>query len=238
MMVPVEGLTWRDLHAQPTLTTRRTSARLGRACNTLRGPRAPMSTPFGYPGSAPGSTPGLAPAAGGPQGRPDRCEDDSVNRLRRWFRHLREGRRSNVSPRLDALVHGWVQRSYLKTDGWWADLLLERFDFLRDYGFEVDQVVFRIQEHTLGFESDRYRVNFLYSRDGECGNLIIPADGGRPFGIGEVIEQQLPELPRPPLEPFGRATVTARIDYWATGLRQLAPALFGDEPMGTVDARG
>ncbi len=34
------------------------NGKLGRACNTLRGPRAPMSAPCGYPGSAPGPTPG------------------------------------------------------------------------------------------------------------------------------------------------------------------------------------
>ena len=36
-------------------------AKLGRACNTLRGPRAPMSAPCGYPGSAPWSTPAARP---------------------------------------------------------------------------------------------------------------------------------------------------------------------------------
>jgi hypothetical protein len=172
-----------------------------------------------------------------PQRRPPRCQDESVNRPRRSFHYLREDRRPDVSPRLDALVQGWAQRSYLKTDGWWADLLLERFDFLRDFGFEVDRVNFRIQEHSLGFKSDRYAVDFLYSRDGLCTGLLIPA-GSEASWIDDVLDRRLPGLPKPALEPFGRATVTARIDYWATGLRQLAPGLFGGQVTGTVDADG
>ncbi len=35
------------IHARPTLTARRNSAELGRACNVRRGPRAPMSAPCG-----------------------------------------------------------------------------------------------------------------------------------------------------------------------------------------------
>lgn len=33
--------------------------------------------------------------------------------------------------RVEDHVRGWVQWSYLKHDGWWAQLVLDEFSFLR-----------------------------------------------------------------------------------------------------------
>ncbi len=48
-----------------------------------------------------------------------------------------------VSARLDALVTGDVERTYLRgDDGYWADLVLAEFAFLGERGGALDEIAF------------------------------------------------------------------------------------------------
>ena len=75
-----------------------------------------------------------------------------------------------VGHRVEDLVKGWIQRSYLERDGWWAQLVLDEFALLDDLGFSLVAsswagVHFHQKGHYVGFVGPRRDIAVDYDPD-------------------------------------------------------------------------
>jgi len=134
-----------------------------------------------------------------------------------------------VSYRADDLVKGWVQRSYLKRDGWWAQLVLDEFDFLRGLGFsltgsDMAGVQFHQKGHFVCFQrSDRDVVVEYDPETDTIGAVVIEHGGPRFIPLDDLILLHIPGAQRlPARSPLDRATIEENVRWWAAGLQQVA----------------
>jgi hypothetical protein len=132
--------------------------------------------------------------------------------------------------RVEDHVKGWVQRTYLNADGWWAQLVLDEFAFLDDLGFSLTSsewagIHFHQKGHYVAFVGPRRDVSIAYDPDDPARvtidahvvdhdpPLFIPLDG--------LIAQYLPGEQPPSRVPLDRAAVEANVRWWAHGLRRI-----------------
>jgi hypothetical protein len=133
-----------------------------------------------------------------------------------------------VGYRVDDLVKGWVQRSYLKRDGWWAQLVLDEFDFLRGLGFslsgsEMAGVQFHQKGHFVDFHrSDRDVVIEYDPETDTIGAVVIDHSPHRWIPLDDLILRHVPGAQPPTRAPLVRAMVEANVRWWAAGLRHVA----------------
>ena len=130
--------------------------------------------------------------------------------------------------RVEDHVKGWVQRSYLKADGWWAQLVLDEFSFLDDFGFsltgsEFSGIHFHQKGHYVAFTGPRCDVSIGYDPESNIIEayvvkpdpvLFTPLDG--------LIVDRVPGAEPPRRGQLDRAAVEENVRWWAAGLRQIA----------------
>jgi hypothetical protein len=133
-----------------------------------------------------------------------------------------------MSNRVDDLVKGWVQRSCLKRDGWWAQLVLDEFDFLRGLGFsltgsEMAGVQFHQKGHFVGFRrSDRDVVIEYDPETDTIGADVIEHRENKFVPLDDLILLHVPDAQPPARSPLDRTTIEENVRWWAAGLRQIA----------------
>lgn len=132
-----------------------------------------------------------------------------------------------VSARLDALITNAVERSFLRVDGWWADLVLEQFGFLEDHGMTV-RVSFHFKEHTIQYLGAVHYVTFLYARGRLCRGWLDQLGTDAPRNLDDIITEWTHRKP-PTGRLKDRESITRRIEYWASGFREFAPSMLGGE---------
>ena len=131
--------------------------------------------------------------------------------------------------RLEDHVKGWVQRTYLKRDGWWAQLVLDEFSFLDDLGFtltgsEWAGIHFHQKGHYIAFTGPRRDVAIGYDPEAKTIDAdLVEHDPQRWIPLDGLILQHMPDGQSPPREPLDRQAVEANVRWWAAGLRRLAP---------------
>jgi hypothetical protein len=141
-----------------------------------------------------------------------------------------------VSARLDALVHGWVSRSYLSSnDGFWADRVLSEFAFVEERGFVLDEIHFHQQGDYMNYRGKFGTILLAFFPDGDQISARASLEGGKESFSGELdrlaIERTDFRLPRK--LPLNRLTIAANVRFWAEVLRSVADEFLG--PVADAD---
>jgi hypothetical protein len=129
---------------------------------------------------------------------------------------------------MEDLVQGWVQRTYLKADGWWAQLVLDEFSFLDDLGFSLTDaewagIHFHQKGHYVAFTGPRRDVVIEYDPETKTiGAEIVEHDPSRFISLDGLISDHIPDEKPPPRSPLDRVAVEANVRWWAAGLRRIA----------------
>jgi hypothetical protein len=169
-------------------------------------------TPVEWSGQLPFGTPGTAARA--------RCERRSLTIFRVGM------------GRAEDHVKGWVQRTYLKRDGWWAQLVLDEFGFLADHGYslhggELVGIHFHQRGHYIWFVGPRRDVVVDYDPD-DPGRVTIGAqliehdDPPTVTTLDAVLSHHLPGALPPPRALLDRESVETNVRWWAAALRRVA----------------
>ena len=147
-------------------------------------------------------------------------------------RRARSGASGSIATtRVEDHVTGWVQRSYLKRDGWWAQLVLDEFSFLDDLGFSLTGsewagIHFHQKGHYVAFVGPRRDVAIEYDPEtNTIGADIVDHDPRRFTPLDQLIAQHIPGEEPPQREPLDRETISATVRWWAGGLRRIAPEI-------------
>jgi hypothetical protein len=137
------------------------------------------------------------------------------------------------SDRLAALVSDPTQRSYLKRDGWWAELILDEFDFLEKYGFDLAEVNFHFRGNFIRFLAPHGELVFDYAAEdggwfGAELRVGLPADEPG-ISLDEVLAGRKSNSRR---RSDDHAQVATIIRRWAAALRDRAPELLAPSRLG------
>jgi hypothetical protein len=130
--------------------------------------------------------------------------------------------------RVEDYVKRRVDRSYLESNGWWAQLVLDEFSFLDDLGFSLTGsplagVHFHQKGHYIRFTGPRRDVTVDYDPESKwIGADIVESYPTMYIPLDGLIAQYLPNAEPPPRRPFDREMVGANVRWWAAGLRQIA----------------
>jgi hypothetical protein len=133
--------------------------------------------------------------------------------------------------RLEDYIRGWVQRTYVKQDGWWAQLVLDEFAFLADLGFSLAGeawvgIHFHQRGHYIRFSGQRRDVILEFDPDDPdrwtIGAEVFDHQANAYVTLDELIFRQLPQARMPVRRPVKREVVEANVRWWAEGLRQIA----------------
>lgn len=130
-----------------------------------------------------------------------------------------------VSARLDGLVRGEVQRTYLSTnDGFWADRVLSEFTFVEERGYVLDEIHFHQQGDYILYRGAYGTILLEFFPDGDQIHARASLEGGNESFSGELdrlaIERTDFRLPRK--LPLNRLTIAASVRFWAEVLRSVA----------------
>ncbi|MDQ6795692.1 MAG: hypothetical protein M3067_12910 [Chloroflexota bacterium] len=132
-----------------------------------------------------------------------------------------------MSQRLRALVKDPVERIDIERDGWWADLVLDEFAFLKEHGYELAQVRFHFRGNFVRFLGRKCEVVLTYApEDGGYFDAELwfpPPHHPRVVPLDRLLVEHDPTLQLPPKTSFDSDTITAWVRMWAAGLRQFAP---------------
>jgi hypothetical protein len=135
------------------------------------------------------------------------------------------------SRRVEDYVKDWVSRTYLKSDGWWAQLVLDEFAFLDELGFtltgsEWAGIHFHQKGHYVAFDGLRRDVVVEYDSDDPkmvtIGAVVVEHEPQRFIPLDGLIAQHIPGAHPPSRTPLVRASIEANVRWWADGLRQIA----------------
>jgi hypothetical protein len=134
-----------------------------------------------------------------------------------------------VSARLDGLINGAVQRTYLSSDdGFWADLVLKEFAFLEERGYALSEISFHQNGDSIEYRGLRGTVVLEFFPDGNDISAHALLGGGEVSFAGELdrlARERNPDLPLPPKSPLNRATISLNVNFWAATLRTAADEL-------------
>jgi hypothetical protein len=133
-----------------------------------------------------------------------------------------------MSKELPELVMGWIERSYLKSDGWWAELVLDQFAFLKDWGYgltgsPIAGVHFHQKGHYVCYHGVTRDVSIEYDPESEMIQarvVELANDLSTPFD--ELILRRKPEGRIPRRTPLDRPAIEENVRWWADGLRSIA----------------
>lgn len=130
--------------------------------------------------------------------------------------------------RVEDLALGWVNSGYIKRDGWWAQLVLDEFAFLRDMGFSITGsamagVHFHQEGSYIAFGRPDRDVIIEYDPETDTiGAGIVQRDESSALRLDDVILERNPNALLPTRSPLDRANVEANVRWWADGLRAYA----------------
>jgi hypothetical protein len=133
--------------------------------------------------------------------------------------------------RVEDHVKGWVQRTYIKADGWWAQLVLDEFSFLGGLGFSLSGsewagIHFHQKGHYVAFVGVRRDVVIEYNPDDPArvtiGADLVEHDPPTFIALDGLIAQHIPGEHPPPRQPLDREAVEASVRWWADGLHRIA----------------
>jgi len=134
-----------------------------------------------------------------------------------------------VSKRLEGMIHGWVERTYLEgIDGYWADLVLSEFAFLEERGGRLEDVSFHQKGHYIRYVGAWGTVLLDFEPDSNWigGRARLSAEGAKFEGeLDHLVRERMPETALPPKLPLDRESVAANVRVWAEALRG-SPYLF------------
>jgi hypothetical protein len=136
-----------------------------------------------------------------------------------------------VSPRLDALVEGLVQRTYLTSDdGFWADRVLAEFTFVEEHGFLLDEIHFHQQGDFIRYRGAGGVITLEFFPDGTNIDATATLEGGKVSFSGSLdrlaIDRTDIRLPRK--LPLNRSTIAMNVRFWADVMRATADDLLPD----------
>ena len=145
-----------------------------------------------------------------------------------------------VSDRLDALIRGRIERTYLqRNDGYWADLVLEEFAFLEERSGRLTEVTFHQKGDYVRYDGPWGVVILEFAPDnfpqGEWISGSANLRGDRAAFRGQLdvlLRERQPGTPPPSSATLDRPTIAASVRAWAECLRS-ASDLF--EPRSTPD---
>jgi hypothetical protein len=136
-----------------------------------------------------------------------------------------------VSPRLDALVEGWVQRTYLTSDdGFWADRVLAEFTFVEERGFLLDTIHFHQQGDFIRYRGAGGVITLEFFPDGTNIDAHATLEGGKVSFSGSLDRLAIERTDiRPPRKlPLNRSTIAMNVRFWADVMRVTADDLLPD----------
>jgi hypothetical protein len=126
------------------------------------------------------------------------------------------------------LVRGWIQQSYVRHDGWWAQLVLDEFGFLLDRGFsltssEMAGVHFHQKGHYVWFDGPTRDVAVDYDPEtNTIGADVVEHDGPRFIPLDGLIARFVPDARVPSRSPLDRSAIEENVRWWAAGLKEIA----------------
>ena len=140
-----------------------------------------------------------------------------------------------VSERLDGLVRGEAQRTYLSTDdGFWADHVLSEFAFVEERGYVLDEIRFHQQGDYILYRGAYGTILLEFFPDGDQIQARASLEGGNESFSGELdrLAIERTDIRLPAKMPLNRFTIATNVRFWAEVLRAVA-----DEFLGSIDAR-
>jgi hypothetical protein len=142
---------------------------------------------------------------------------------------------SPVSARLDGIVRGRSQRRHLKgPEGLWADEVLRACAFLETRGIHLDTIDFHFRGSGIWYRGHDVAVLFDYEPEFDPPGLgaSIGLRGRDDEGLQSVdrlLRDWEPQTVFPDRSSADPATISANVQFWATGIRRLL-----DRPGGLV----
>jgi len=136
-----------------------------------------------------------------------------------------------VSPRLDALVEGSVQRTYLTSnDGFWADRVLAEFTFVEERGLFLDEVYFHQQGDFIRYRGAGGVITLEFFPDATTIDASATLDGGKVSFSGSLdrLATERTDIRLPRRLPLNRFTIVTNVRFWADVLRVTADDLLPD----------
>ena len=132
-----------------------------------------------------------------------------------------------VSARLDALILGDVQRTYLGgIDGYWADLVLEEFAFLEQGDGRLSAVAFHQKGDYVRYDGPWGAVVLELAPDNYpqglwiWGEAKVRTDHASFQGdLDALVREQLRETPLPSAATLDRETIATYLSLWAAAVR-------------------
>ena len=134
-------------------------------------------------------------------------------------------------PTIDELVTGRIERSYLRRDGWWAELVLDTFAFLEPLGYsltgsDMAGIHFHQKGNYIWFHGPGRDLAVEYDPESR---LIDAAlwDGAAQTALDQAILSLEPNADVPMLKPLDQRAVQATVRWWAGHLERNADELLG-----------
>ncbi len=129
-----------------------------------------------------------------------------------------------MADRLDSLVTGRIQRSYLSRDGWWARQVLEAFAFLEDRGYELADIHFHQQGNFITYSGARLDVDVYYEPESTkaFGTDLFDRAAQQYVPVDSLILERDPHVPLPRRDIRDQASVGENIRFWAVALEAMA----------------
>jgi hypothetical protein len=132
-----------------------------------------------------------------------------------------------VSDRLNALLQGKIERTYLRADdGYWADIVLTEFAFLEERGGRVDAVAFHQKGDYIDYIGPWGHVTLEFAPanypDGRWiwGSADLRSDHGAFCGdLDRLVRERHRDTTLPSTSSLDRRAIEASVRAWAETLR-------------------
>jgi hypothetical protein len=108
-------------------------------------------------------------------------------------------------------VKGPFVKEYLARYGWWAQRVVDRFAFLQDLGYALDEVHFHQEGNFVRYRSPRWDFYVTYESDTDIRAGFFARDTPKAVNLDELLGAR-------PADLTNRAAVLAKIDEWAEAM--------------------
>jgi hypothetical protein len=133
-----------------------------------------------------------------------------------------------VSERLNTLVRGRIERTYLdRDDGYWADLVLSEFAFLEARGGRLAAIAFHQKGDSITYEGPWGSVVLELAPDNHPNGTWIDASANLKSARGAfrgrldtLVQERRAGAELPSIARRDRATISACVRLWADVLRE------------------
>jgi hypothetical protein len=135
----------------------------------------------------------------------------------------------------DALLAGQYGRKWYSEDGWWVTTIFHEFGFIDEYGFAFESLSLHHTGHYLVFRGPCQMLKFYYARGVEAGGIVQRIGADSWSSLDSLLRIHGAGDEPPPIDHEDNESVRARVHYWATGLRRLAPTMLTCESEASSD---